>query len=111
MKVIFELIKSFEFNISSDNGSIRGKIELFQDLENPERFRFSTSEAEVFQLIPTFPQNEEGQPLHISDELIWTERTFPTGNDSKKEFTAKDINEAIKIVLSQIELFYKHILS
>lgn len=109
MKVVFELIKSFEFDISSDYRNIRGKIELYQNLENPEHFRFSSYEAEMFNLTPTFPQNEEAELLHLSNEVLWTERIFPTGNIVEKEFTAKDVNEAVKFVLSQIELFHKHI--
>jgi hypothetical protein len=110
MKVVFEQIRSFEFEISSDNGNIVGKIELFQNLENSEHFRFRTLEAEMFRLIPTFPTNEDGQPLHISDEMFWVMREFPSERKGKNEFVAKDIDEAIKIVLAQIELYYKHIL-
>lgn len=109
MKVIFELIKSFEFDILLDDKSIRGKIELFQNLEKPELFRFRTYEVEIFHLTPTFPQNEKGQSLHFSDELLWTERSFPAISNDKKEFAAKDVNEAIKYILAHIESFYQHV--
>lgn len=110
MKVVFELIKSFEFEISSDKGKIRGKVEIFQNVENSKHFRFSTSEAEMFRLTPTFPQNEKEQPLHITDEMLWTERIFSGTNNGKKEFIAEDVDEAIRFGLLQIETFYNHLL-
>jgi hypothetical protein len=110
MKVIFELIKTLEFEILSDCGKIKGKMELFRNLENSEHFRLSTSEAEMFRLASTFPQNDEGKPIHNTDEILWTEKTFPTNINDTKEFMAKGESEAVKIVLSRIEAFYHHVL-
>lgn len=110
MKVIFELIKSFEFDISSNDEKIKGRIELFRSLENPESFRYKTYETEIFQLIPTFPKDNKEQPTHNSDEMLLVERTFPSGNKLEKEFMARNENEAINFVLSKIEAFYCHVL-
>lgn len=109
MKIVFELIKTFAFDILSDNGNIKGKIELFRDIGSPKQFRFSTYEAEMFHLNPTFPRNDIGQPLHLADEMLWIERTFPIGNYEGETFMAENVDEAIKIALSQIESFYQHI--
>lgn len=109
MKIVFELIKTFTFDILSDSGNIRGRVELFQNVENPKQFRFGTYEAEMFHLNPTFPQNDEGQPLHSSDEMLWIERTFPTRSQDKKNFVAENVDEAVEVILSHIESFHQHI--
>lgn len=110
MMIIFELIKTFEFELLSNDKKIRGKIELFRDLKNSEHYRFATSEAELFRLSPTFPMDEKGNPLHDSDETLWTEKIFPGIKNEAKEFNAENETEAIKIVLSRIEAFYHHVL-
>lgn len=110
MRIIFELVKTFEFEILSNKEKIKGKLELFRNLENSEHYRFSTSEAEMFRLIPSFPSDDKGKPLHDTDETLWTERTFPGTRNATKEFMAKNETEAVKIALSQVEAFYNHVL-
>jgi len=110
MRIIFELIKTFEFEILSNNEKIKGRIELFRDLANSELYRFATLEAEIFRLIPSFPSDDEGNPLHDSDETLWTQRTFPGSKIQAKEFTAKSEAEAIETIISEIEAFYRHVL-
>lgn len=109
MKQVFELVKSFLFEFSGDQETIRGKLELFQNIDDPQHFRFATSEADMFSVSPTFPRDEDSNPIRVSDETIWVERTFPGGNIASGEFTAENPGEACKIVLEQIKLFEDHL--
>jgi hypothetical protein len=110
MIIIFELVKSFEFEIKSDNSSMKGRVDLLQNIKEPSEFRFSTSELEMFRLIPVFPMNEDNEPLHTSDDLLWVKRTFPMESENEKTFVAASIDEAKQFVLSQLEFFHKRIL-
>ena len=109
MKQVFELIKSFVFEFSNDQGTIRGKLELFQNIEDRRYFRFSTSEADMFSISPTFPRDGDSNPTRIADETIWVEQEFPGGKVRSNEFTAESVSEACKVALEQIELFEDHL--
>jgi hypothetical protein len=76
----FVLLKTIEVDIAFSNeadGQWTTRIELFQDTENPDHFRCHMWELEMFRLTPTFPTDENDQPLHISDDTIMVERLFP----------------------------------
>jgi hypothetical protein len=108
MKVIFEVIKILEFEILSENEKIRGRVELLQNLNNPNHFRFNTLESDMFRLKLSFPERDEGRLFDETDEVLWALRTFPKMVD--KEFFANDTDEAVRKMLSMIESFYKHLL-
>jgi hypothetical protein len=115
MKTVFELIKTFEFDIESDNEeleneSLEFKIELLQNLEDPEHFRFRIYETELFRMHPSFPRDEKEQPLHVTTEILWTERTLAGLRYKKQEFRAKEVSEAVDIILSEIDSVYRHLL-
>jgi hypothetical protein len=108
MTRIFELIHTYEFEISDESCPINGKFELLQDIRDKSRFSLRIFILEMFQLTTAF-SDEPGKDLNVSHETFWVESVFPGKDCLEKEFNAKDVEEAKKFVISRINGFFKHL--
>ncbi|MGQ0542486.1 MAG: hypothetical protein ACT4O9_11655 [Blastocatellia bacterium] len=108
-KKAFQLVKTIEFEIESEKEKIRGRLELFQDLERSDNFKLLSSEANQFRMQPTFPQDVDGLLTDSFDELIWSEKTFPGMSLLNREFRAPSLDDAVKEMLADLEGFENHL--
>jgi hypothetical protein len=95
MVKIFELIHTFEFEISGEKDSINGKFELLRDIENETKFKLRIFALEMFQLKTAFLDETENG-LVFSHETIWVEAVLPGKDSLEKEFNANNVEEAKK---------------
>ena len=108
---VFELIKTLELDVQlgADSWSIR--IELFRDIETKGRFRCHVWELELFRLTPTFPQDKDNEPAHISDDVLMVDRGIARSRIAypKEDIVAPDVNAALEIVLDDLKRFLEHV--
>ena len=72
---VFELIQTFEFDMTLGDDSWPTRVELYQATTQPNLFRCRVWQAEFYRMQSTFPQNG-GFPAHApSDELVLVDRS------------------------------------
>jgi hypothetical protein len=104
---IYELSKVVEFDLHLGDESWPIRIEILRNTEVQGRFRCHIWQAEHFRIQSTFPSGEGG-PLHYpSDELVWVRFSGPKLGDYD-DFTAKDGDTALAIVISDFGEFLEH---
>jgi hypothetical protein len=108
---IFELVKTVELDIRLGDNSWSIRIELLQATEAKDHFRCHVWELEMFRLTPTFPQDERGQPSHISDDALMVDRgivgsriAYPT-----EDIVAVDVDAALAIVLDDLKQYLERV--
>lgn len=109
---VFELVKTVELDIRiSDDDAWTMRIELFRDMERPDRFRCRVWESELFRLTPSFPRNDADEPAHITDDTIMVERGL-TGSDIAsilhEPFEAASIEAALEMIWADLRKFLEH---
>ena len=100
---IFELKRTLEFDITlSEDIFLPIRIEVFQDVANPNQFRCRIWQLEYYHLQPT---DSDGNPFeHRADEAIWVDWEHQLDNDYQC-FTAQDTNAALTKILDDIRQF------
>jgi hypothetical protein len=108
---IYELVKTVELDIQFGDDSWSIRIELLQDTEAQERFRCHVWEIELFRLTPTFPQDENGQPAHVSDGALMVDRGIPRSSIRypEEDIIAADVDAALEIVLDDLKRYLEHV--
>jgi hypothetical protein len=108
---VFELIKTLELDVQLNDDSWSIRIELFKDTETKGRFRCHVWELELFRLTPTFPQGEDKQPAHISDDVLMVDRGIARSRIAypEEDIVAPDADAAIEIVLDDLKRFLEHV--
>lgn len=108
---IFELVKVIELDITLGDDLIPTRIEIFQDTARSDFFRCRVWELEYFRLIPTFPMDENGEQLHISDDVIQAERssTYAIFNNlDYRGFAAANSDTAMQMIIADLKAFLEH---
>lgn len=98
---VFEMVKTLELDCTLGDEVVTLRIELFQDRETKTRFRARVWERETFRLMPTFPQDDTGAPLEISDDDILAERSHHLSEDFE-DFSAADPDAALALVFNSL---------
>jgi len=108
---VFELIKTLELDVQLGDDSWSIRIELFKDIETKGRFRCHVWELELFRLTPTFPQSEDNQPAHISDDVLMVDRGIARSRIAypKEDIVAPDADAALEIVLDDLKRFLEQV--
>jgi hypothetical protein len=104
---IFELVKTVELDIRFGDNSWSIRIELLQATEVKDHFRCHVWELELFRLTPTFPQDENGQPARISDDMLMVDRGIVGSRIAypKEDIIAADVDAALAIVLDDLKQY------
>lgn len=108
---IFELVKTVESDIRLGDGSWSVRIELLRDTETRDHFRCHVWVLEQFRLTPTFPQDKDDQPAHISDDVLMVERGIARSRTAypKEDIVASDVDAALEIVLDDLKRFLEYV--
>jgi hypothetical protein len=108
---IYELVKTVELDIQFFDDRWLIRIELLQDTEAKERFRCHVWERELFRLTPRFPQDESGQPAHVSDDALMVDRGIPSSRISypEEDIIAADVDAALGIVFDDLKRYLEHV--
>jgi hypothetical protein len=109
---VFELVKVIELDITLGDVFIPTRIEIFQDTERTDFFRCRLWELELFRLTPTFPMEEGGKPLHISDDVIQVERSATRSRFrdlSYEGYAAADADAALQKIIDDLKSFLEHV--
>ncbi len=108
---VFELVKVIELDITLADVFMPTRIEIFQDTERTDFFRCRVWELEHFRLTPTFPMDEGGKPLHISDDVIQVERsaTYRISKDLSYGYVAADADAALQKIIDDLKSFLEHV--
>ncbi len=100
----FELRRTLETSLGPEGYRSEVRLEVFQSLNTPRRFRARAFEYESFRLRPTAPQDAEGEPLDVSDDEVAVERGFSWLDQCWREpFEADSLEEAVRFVLADFE--------
>jgi hypothetical protein len=67
---VYKLIEVYEFDLDLDNDRPSFRLELFQALDNDNRFRCRVREHEIYRMNPTFPQDQSDDTPAKSAELL-----------------------------------------
>lgn len=108
---MFELVKVLELDIVLGDDLIPVRIEILQDSARNDFFRCRIWELEHFRLVPTFPMDEDGKPLHISDDVIQVERSSSYQIFNKLEyrgFVATNAEAAMQMVMDDLKSYLEH---
>jgi hypothetical protein len=105
---VFDLVRVLEVDVRLGEDSWTSRIEIFKSLSEPDFYRARVSESEMFRLTPTFPQNENGEPEHRSDDTLFVERPFPHGPVALEGFRAESDQKAAEAVLLNLSAFLEH---
>jgi hypothetical protein len=107
---LFELVKTVELDVQLGDDSWSTRIELFRDTTRADHFRCHVWELEFFRLTPTFPQDENNQPAHISDDVIMVERgiSFSRIKYPREDIVAPDADAALEVVIDDLKRFLEH---
>jgi len=106
---IFHLARTIEVDLQIEDDAWPLRIELYRDSADETHFRARVWLLEAFRLQPTFPQTESGLPTdEPTDEELFVEWTYNLERDFDS-FEADSDEEALDLVLSQIEDSLMHI--
>ena len=106
----FRLAEVVEVDVLLGDDSWSWRMEVFQAVGREDLFRYRAWELELFRLQPTFPQDEAGDPLHLSDDALLVNRPLPlalTGSDS---FTTGSVAEAVDVALEDLRRTLEHVI-
>ncbi len=109
---VFELVKVIELDITLGDDFIPTRIEIFQDTERTDFFRCRIWELEYFHMVPTFPMDKDGKPMHVSDSIVQVERstTYRIFKDlSYDGFAATDADAALQKIIDDLKSFLEHV--
>jgi hypothetical protein len=109
---VFRLVRTLELDLQFGENGWTTRIELFQDTEREDQFRCHVWELEMFRMTPTGPMDENGQPLHICDDVIMVDRGIPRGEVASimhETFNAANVESALEIVLVDLKNFLEHV--
>lgn len=96
----FELRKTLETTVRSEEPVWVVRLELYQALDDPRWFRARAFEYESFRLIPTTPQNDRGEPEDRCDDDLAAERSYTwLDRCCGVEFEAGSLEEALQLML------------
>lgn len=99
----YELVKVLEVDVDIDNEQFPLRLKLLQCTSDSNYFRAYISRPEFYRIQSTFPQNQEGQPVHQpSDEVIFVDWSYYLSRDYTR-FEALSLDDAIQSVLNDIE--------
>lgn len=99
----YELVKVLEIDVDIGNEQFSLRLELLQCTLESNCFRAHISRPEFCRIQSTFPQNQEGQPVHQpSDEVIFVNWSYYLSRDYTR-FEALSPDDAIQLVLNDIE--------
>ena len=106
---IFELIETFEFDMTLGDDCWPTRVELYRAAENPTLYRCRVWQAESYRLQSTFPQ-EGGSPAHApSDEVVLVEYSSYLRSDwDPSSFEASSPGAARKLVEEALMAFLNH---
>jgi hypothetical protein len=107
---IYELVRSVEMDLQLGDDSLTFRIELLRNTEKAHRFRCHVWELEMFRLKPTFPQNGDNEPAHVSDDVLMVDRGIPRSQIAypRDDIVAPDTDAALEIVLNHLKAFLEH---
>ncbi len=103
---IFRLVQTLELDIQFGSESWTIRIDILQDISNPNQFRCDLWQLDYYRIQPTFPQDPDtGKPTaYKADQAIWMDWSHSlTG--SYKSFIASDANDALNVVLTDLKEF------
>src|SRR4051794_21968764 len=100
---VFELRRTFEAEVGPADARRPVRLELYQSLADPTRFRARAFEYEEFRLAPTFPQDDGGTPAHEADESLAAERSWLWLVECGRAFEATDIETAVRRLLADFD--------
>ena len=85
-------------------------MELFRDTERADHFRCHVWELELFRLTPSFPQDDNGLPAHITDDTIMVERGIAHQrlNYPREDIIASNVEAALEVVIDDLKRFLEH---
>ena len=108
---LYQLVKTLELDIQLDDVSWSLRIELFRNTEAADHFRCHVWELEFFRLTPTFPQDENNQPAHVSDDVLLVDRGIANSRIAypKEDIIAANVDTAIEIVIDDLKRFLEHV--
>jgi hypothetical protein len=102
---VFELKRTIEFDFQLGDDYFPMRVEVFQDIANPNQFRCRIWKLEFYRLQPSFPQDNDGEPSDFSaDEQVWFDWGHNLSNDYQL-FTAKDSDDALAKILADVKQF------
>jgi hypothetical protein len=105
---IYELVKVVEVDLQFGEDFCPTRIEIFKDTERPDHFRCRAWEMEFFRLTPTFPQGNNSEPLHISDDILAVQRDLPHTEIDHDDFVASNAEEALKFFIQGLTKYVEH---
>jgi hypothetical protein len=106
---VFKLIDIYELDLNFAEDQFSLRIELFQLLTDPTRFRYKTWRDELFRLQSTFPQNGAGKPEHSpADEKLLVGIGLPHMDESE-DFYADTPEAARRKIIADLEKSLEHI--
>lgn len=64
----------------------------------------------MFRLTPSFPQDENNEPAHISDDVIMVERGILYGRIKypREDIVAPNADAALEVVIDDLKRFLEH---
>jgi hypothetical protein len=105
---VFELVKVIELDLTFGDDFMPHRIEILRDTSNSNFFRCRIWEFENFNLIPTFPCDDNGKPLHISTDIVPVERSISYRIRNKLDYTgfeASSTEAALQLIIEDLKLF------
>lgn len=84
------------------------RLEILQAVDSPTRFRYRAWELEFFRLRPTFPQNEQGEPIEASDDQLFVVRPLPRQRPNSLRFEAPSLDAARDIAVLDLRRSLEH---
>jgi len=107
---LYELANTYELDVRLGEDSYSLRIELFRNTETEGHFRCHAWELERFRLTPTFPMDENGNPTHVSDDLLMVDRGIAHSETHYQlgDIVAPDVEAALEIVVDDLKRFLEH---
>jgi hypothetical protein len=106
---VFRLVDTVEVDLALAETTYTLRIELFQDTERADQYRARTWESELFRLVPSFPQDEVGDPTDECDDVLFVQRAIPGGMVDHQPFCAPSREAALDSVLDDLRSFLAHV--
>ncbi len=107
----FRLPEVVEVDVLLGDDSWAWRLEVFQAVNRGDLFRYRAWELELFRLQPSFPQDEAGDPLHLSDDALLVNRPLPLELPGSENFTADSVAEAVDVAIKDLRRTLEHIVA